>query len=476
MKKKYTTGGEIQSLLPLLDLAVPGLGTSLSAVVGMIPGKQQTKKLERPTNPFRTFRDGGIIKVGNNKFNANDIKASKKGNYFVGKDIDTGESFGLVIENGKYRYKKSTDKSKLDVTTGKDYESLKPIRPTTNEDLKQIQDNTAKYYKELYNSEFYKRNQTNINTLFIGSSIVKRGFNCELFDSSIAPEYKIKSFNFGINWMGFPETLNFVDNLAIKNSGNLKYVFIELSKLKFIDKENMHTSRSIYWYNLEYLNFIVNAMLNSQSSNWIVRIAAISSHILGYIENKLNIDYWKNVSDYDSRLSRINDSLNVVGAHYTGFDGLLGSVIADIPANSEENVQAAISKFLSDTSGLNNRKLSCAEVFTQFENDKYFRNKFNKIYLNKINEIKDRLTQQGIYVFFVLTPKSDKKLYEELVPLYFQIDPLHRINIADSRLYPELYSVEFAGDETHLNVKGAARFTQILSHEFIRKLSGNKDN
>lgn len=65
---------------------------------------------------------------------------------------------------------------------------------------------------------------------------------------------------------------------------------------------------------------------------------------------------------------------------------------------------------------------------------------------------------------------------EELIPLYFQIDPLHRINIADSRLYPELYSVEFAGDETHLNVKGAARFTQILSHEFIRKLSGNKDN
>ncbi len=160
MKKKYNLGGEIQSLLPLLDLAVPGLGTSLSAVVGMIPGKSQTKKLETPTNPFRTFRDGGIIKVGNNKFNANDIKASKKGNYFVGKDVETGESFGLVLEDGKYRYKTSADKSKLNVTTGKDYESLRPVQPTTNEDLKQIQDNTAKYYKELYNSEFYKRNQS----------------------------------------------------------------------------------------------------------------------------------------------------------------------------------------------------------------------------------------------------------------------------------------------------------------------------
>lgn len=62
MKKKYNMGGEISSLLPLLDLAAPGLGTALSAVVGMIPGKQPTKKLETPTNPFRTFRAGGKIK------------------------------------------------------------------------------------------------------------------------------------------------------------------------------------------------------------------------------------------------------------------------------------------------------------------------------------------------------------------------------------------------------------------------------
>ena len=55
-------GGEIQSLLPLLDLAAPGLGTTLSAVVGMIPGKSQTKALQSPTNPFRTFRKGGKIK------------------------------------------------------------------------------------------------------------------------------------------------------------------------------------------------------------------------------------------------------------------------------------------------------------------------------------------------------------------------------------------------------------------------------
>lgn len=64
-KKKYNMGGEISSLLPLLDLAAPGLGTALSSVISMIPAKSQTKNLQTPTNPFRSFRRGGKMKEYN---------------------------------------------------------------------------------------------------------------------------------------------------------------------------------------------------------------------------------------------------------------------------------------------------------------------------------------------------------------------------------------------------------------------------
>jgi len=224
--KKYDMGGSLQQLLPLLDLAAPGLGTAASTVAGVLQQanafNKQTTPLKSPTNPFRSYKDGGhissahnfqrvgkytfdsskikkredgmlvvrgavndigneigrelvierlkngsyalkdegLLEVGNNKFDPNEIKASKKGNYFIGKDIDTGDSFGLVLEDGKYRYKKSTDTSKLNVTKGKEYESLKPEQPaTTSADLKLIQDNSAKYFKDLYNSPFYKRHQ-----------------------------------------------------------------------------------------------------------------------------------------------------------------------------------------------------------------------------------------------------------------------------------------------------------------------------
>ena len=96
MKKKYNLGGEIQSLLPLLDLAVPGLGTSLSAVVGMIPGKSQTKKLESPTNPFRTFRKGGLITESNKSYDSK-FSSLKRGS-LKSYNLPTHEQGGGMVD------------------------------------------------------------------------------------------------------------------------------------------------------------------------------------------------------------------------------------------------------------------------------------------------------------------------------------------------------------------------------------------
>lgn len=94
--KKLPLGGEIQSLLPLLDLAVPGLGTSLSAVVGMIPGKSQTKKLESPTNPFRTFRKGGLITESNKSYDSK--SSSLKRGSIKAYNLPTHEQGGGMVD------------------------------------------------------------------------------------------------------------------------------------------------------------------------------------------------------------------------------------------------------------------------------------------------------------------------------------------------------------------------------------------
>lgn len=62
-------GGSLQSLLPLLDLAAPGLGTAASTVAGVLQQAnaftKQSTPLKSPTNPFRTYKNGGKLKMNN---------------------------------------------------------------------------------------------------------------------------------------------------------------------------------------------------------------------------------------------------------------------------------------------------------------------------------------------------------------------------------------------------------------------------
>ena len=313
--------------------------------------------------------------------------------------------------------------------------------------------------------EYYKAHQTKYNTLFIGSSVVRRGFNPEIFDALVDSSIDVHSYNFGINWMGSPENIFLVDNLALNNNDNLKYVFIELSKLKVIDYSNMHTARAIYWYNWKNYSFAIKAVMGSSSALHI-KGSAVLSHTICYAENLLNIGYISEVNNFEKRDAMVQDSVKKSGDNFNGFAGLEGTVKADTEINAEENVQAGLIKFLNDTSGLTRRKIASANAFDAIEKNPELIRNYNKPYLEWIDEVIATLMAENIYPIFVISPKADKRQYDELLPVFFNINPKHRINIADSRKYPELYSVAFAGDETHLNKKGAARYSQILAHDF----------
>jgi lysophospholipase L1-like esterase len=137
-------------------------------------------------------------------------------------------------------------------------------------------------------------------------------------------------------------------------------------------------------------------------------------------------------------------------------------------------VTARTLKFLADTSGLIARSNASTEQFQKFEEHFELLKKFNKPYLSKINRTIDELKRKGIYPIFVFTPRSEKNQYDEIIPLFNKIDAKYKIEIADSRKYPELYTVKNSADETHLNKKGAEIFTAILSQKFNELISKNK--
>lgn len=322
-------------------------------------------------------------------------------------------------------------------------------------------------------SKVYEGKQNSVNTIFIGSSVVRRGFNPEVFDSLTQNFRSPHSFNFGVNWMGTPESLYMIDHLLLNNSSNLDYAFIELSKLKYVDYANLHTTRATYWYNSEYMMFTVQAFLGSQTTKWFVKIAALITHTVSFIENSIGLEHWHAISDFETRKTRLGDTLNLVPENYLGFDALEGNPELDTEVNAEENVQIGIRKLLNDSSGLHKRKLLSASAFSNAEKNIGLE-KVNTVYLKKLTGLKDALLEKGIFPIFVLTPRADKRQYEEMLPLFYALPIQNRINIADSRKYPELYSVQLSADETHLNKKGAARFSEILADEFLKLMEMRK--
>lgn len=323
-------------------------------------------------------------------------------------------------------------------------------------------------------SKIYEKKQKSINTVFIGSSVIRRGFNPEIFDSLTRKSTTTSSFNFGVNWMGTPESFYMIDHVFLTKNSNIKYAFIEVSKLKYVDYPNLHTTRATYWYNNTYFIFTLKAFINSATTKWYVKAAALLTHSISFIENKIGLDYWHIISDFQFRQTKLGDTLDLVPYNYRGFDPLIGNPYLDTEINAEENVQLGIRELLLDTTGLYNRKVLSANAFTAVEKGKGLQT-VNNVYLHILNSLKDELLSQGIYPIFVLAPRADKRQYEEVLPLFYSLDPKYRINIADSRKFPELYSLQFSADETHLNKKGAARFSEILAEEFLQLLDQNQN-
>lgn len=163
--KKYNMGGSLQQLLPLLDLAAPGLGTAASTVAGVLQQanafNKQTTPLKSPTNPFRTYKMGGSLKAYNlpshengggmidkmgNPSNSGVAEIEKQEAVFTSKKGATPYVFSdtLVDSDGKTFAMKAKDIEKKysgrDMTSKNTYKKLMDELTMKNEIAKKMQE------------------------------------------------------------------------------------------------------------------------------------------------------------------------------------------------------------------------------------------------------------------------------------------------------------------------------------------------
>ena len=307
--------------------------------------------------------------------------------------------------------------------------------------------------------KFLEYHREDYNLFFMGSSHVLLQFDPASFDRIASSDsFPIHSFNFGISALESSEMFYLSKNILseykngsrIKNDLPLKYVLLELNQITLPKYRNLHTTRMFYWYNWSNYLFTMNANLNS-SFSFVSKLIVAVTHTIGYLDKILNLGYINDVNTFKRREFEVNLKLDTLKNNYNGFEPTL----------------IARQKFLSNA---NEISLSVREEneksFSRFENNPGLLNKYNKVYLKKINETIEAFTREGINPIFVFTPLAEKGEYDEIIPILDQIDSKHKIELADCRKYPQFYQVENLADATHLNKKGAEIFTYLLAEKF----------
>ena len=315
-------------------------------------------------------------------------------------------------------------------------------------------------YEDLHAKRMYlMENDETINTLFLGSSAMFRHIDPAEFDKSCQDSLSIKSFNFGIPAM-FPMQSEYTyRHLLEEDSPELNYVFMDLMEVgNFFLILNAQRKRTHYWYNFKSYKEALRIVSKYESPAFIKGTAYVS-YTIAYLARLFNAEVVEEVL------------LTKKEKEFIDFPSLIDNRNGFYPLDWEyedtkdesDAMKNRMQMFKKDT--LQNLKLILAsESFNANEANRSY--SVNQLHLDKINQLIALSEVHGIHLIFILHPRLQRYEYPMVLPLYEQIDVKHKINLSDSRKYPQFYQAANTFDPLHLNEKGAAVFSRALAEEF----------
>ncbi len=313
---------------------------------------------------------------------------------------------------------------------------------------------------ELVDSKSHQLQNPNgkFNAVVLGSSRVYRQVDPQVVDSVTDGKAETRLFNLGANWLFPPESFYVYDHITKNENGHYDYIIIELAKVSSVDFKNLHTVRTIYWYNLSDLIFAITASWNSNFSI-IEKGYNTFVHLIGYTDNIINLGYITEAVRYLNAAHSFDQKVNGNGFQFLSVDQNEADMF------EEENTAKRNSRFLRDTSVVTKRSEISRKQFSKYSDNPKLLKSYNIYYSATLKKMITDAQKKGTQLIFLLSPRIDKKQYDELIPLFYSLPEENRIEISDSRSYPELYLAENSFDATHLNQKGSRIYSRILGEK-----------
>ncbi|HSH03147.1 MAG TPA: hypothetical protein VLL52_11560 [Anaerolineae bacterium] len=296
---------------------------------------------------------------------------------------------------------------------------------------------------------YFEAEQESFDIIFLGSSRFYFQIDPTTVDQTL--DNNFHSFNMASAAVYVPEMYYLYERLLPSLAEqDVKYAVLELQRIDAPTETEQ--TRKNYFLTYDLLSLALKSIW--QSPHWEkygYQSTITKNYLIGYMHNflKLNfrgvIDYW-----YQS----YHTDIKPVG--YTGF------VVEDNDESFHEYRAQIRTNFLeNDLALFQTTHEAVKQLYAPNEHDLHL----DQVHLAKINELIEQSENTGVHLIFVLPPRLFPEYYTELLPLWQEIPPQHRIDLANPYLYPQFYSLDYSLDTVHLTLNGALLFSESLANE-----------
>lgn len=294
--------------------------------------------------------------------------------------------------------------------------------------------------------------QKKYNTVFIGSSLTWSQYIPEIIDS-ICSKNKIHSYNLGAGETRPPETFYYCKSL-IEKDDSIKYIFVELTPFSFnVRKDKNAVSKNYYYFNMEtqLLFYIYNHYKSKTLIDEVKNLLFSFKYSLYYAAN---IGYLEIISNYNSKIR---------------FDEL------------KKKIELENTKKGFNTKSTNNNILETGQTFKKSKNgykkaiidNQKSLDKSQMQFLKYANEITKMAQIRGKHVYWVLSPCLSPEVYSFILPIYKQLNQSNKIDLANPKVFKDLYDPKYHRDLIHYNFDGAQQFSTLFANELYSLLNHN---
>ncbi len=284
---------------------------------------------------------------------------------------------------------------------------------------------------------YYDKASHNINTVFIGNSLINRHVVPAVFDTH--SDLKTYSYNIAADASNMMECSYLLENFLGKY--DVDRVFMLVNHSLEIRERNLHTLRLVYYHDLKRLRFSLKYAANTQQ---------IKYHLASFMENQLSMFRLKALVNYKQTIKTTPSNM-ITSRGFVAMDeeDFKGRPQAPSYAKNKE-------KFSKD--------LKKAKRIKDYSN--YDLTSRDLAIIEECNRLKKLTEAKGTELYFIFLPNS---------PGYYTYNLDNSVYLGDGNEFPEFFEFENRFNRGHLNRNGAEIFSTRLAESFNQVLGEARD-